>query len=350
MKPQASPPALNQNMSKSNNQGKVSVVMAVYNAELYLAQAVDSILGQSFTDFEFIVINDGSSDRSAQILSQYSDPRLKVYEHHNQGLAASLNRGIRASDGIYIARMDADDISEPERLKKQIKFLDDQPEYVLVGTKVMVMTDEGIPLYQMGCPLQDDELREVLNRGTSSPFVHGSVMFRKSVAIACGLYHEKMKTAQDLLLWRQMTKLGKVANLPDDLYRYRITPTAISSRPRSASVLKMKVVRRIADSGRVSEKDLRDLQKIDKDINPRLRRSWYELRMGKIYQARLLNQQMARHHFTKAIRANPFNINAWVNWIFSHGPIKWVRALKHWRYKGPKSMVTDIQQEEGRCN
>ena len=329
---------------------KVSVVMAVYNGELYLAQAVESILGQSFADFEFIVVNDGSTDRTSQILAGYRDPRLKVLHQPNRGLAPSLNRGIRASAGTYIARMDADDISEPDRLRLQVEFLDTHPDYVLVGTNALVMTEDGIPLYQKDGPQQDDELREVLTHGYESPFVHGSVMFRKSVAIACGLYHEKMKTAQDLLLWRQMIKMGKVANLPDVLYRYRITPTAISSRPRSAAVEKMRVVRRIVDTGRVSEKEVRELEQIDKNIDPRLRRSWYELRVGKIYQARLLNQPMARHHFAKAIRAYPFNTNAWVNWLLSYWPIKWVRALKRWRYGDPKSVATGIRAQEGRCN
>jgi len=320
----------------------VSVVMAVYNGESYLAQAVDSILNQSFTDFEFIVVNDGSTDRTAEILAQYRDHRIQVLVQTNRGLAGSLNRGIRESSGEYIARMDADDISEPDRLKRQVEFLDSYPEYVLVGTNATVMTENGVLLYNMDGPQQDGELRKTLMNGYVSPFVHGSVMFRKSAAMSCGLYNGKMTTAQDLLLWKQLIKIGRMANLPDVLFRYRITPTAISSRPKSVAEQKTEILRRIIDKGRVSEKDARELEQLNKGIDPRIRRSWYELRVGKIYQTRLLNQSMARHHFAQAVCGYPLNTNAWINWLLSYCPLRWVHTLKSWYsfdLKSPKKSI-----------
>ena len=157
---------------------RVSVVMAVYNGEAFLREAIDSILSQTFTDFEIIVVDDGSTDRKAQILSKYSDPGLSLLDQPNRGLAYSLNRGIQNCSGIYIGRMDADDISEPDGLKQQVEFIDSQPDYVLAGTNAMMMTEDRGLLCPMNEPLRDDDLRKILDNDCESPFVHGSVMFR----------------------------------------------------------------------------------------------------------------------------------------------------------------------------
>ena len=114
---------------------RVSVVMPAYNAEKYIGEAIDSILNQTFTDFEFIIIDDGSSDRTADIVKSYSDPRIRLLANErNSGIVASLNRGIQKATGKYIARMDADDYSRLDRIKKQVDFLDNHPEVIALGT------------------------------------------------------------------------------------------------------------------------------------------------------------------------------------------------------------------------
>src|SRR6185369_12980087 len=112
----------------------ISVVLPVYNGEEYLRESIDSILKQSYSNFEFLILNDGSSDRSEEIIQSYSDPRIKYHKHANCGLAATLNKGIELAKGEYIARQDQDDISLPTRLEKQITFLENHSEYAMVGT------------------------------------------------------------------------------------------------------------------------------------------------------------------------------------------------------------------------
>lgn len=122
---------------------KISVVMSVYNGERYLGEAVESIFNQTFSDFEFIIINDGSTDRTPEILTEIDDPRAKVINQPNRGLTASLNRAIRLAKGEYIARMDADDISEPTRLERQVEVLDRDPDVVLVACWYEVIDEKG---------------------------------------------------------------------------------------------------------------------------------------------------------------------------------------------------------------
>jgi glycosyltransferase involved in cell wall biosynthesis len=217
----------------------VSVVMSVYNGGSYLADAIDSILQQSFTDFEFIIVNDGSSDDSTNIINSFAkkDQRIKVLEQENQGLVASLNRGIRESAGQYIARQDADDRSALERLAKQVAFLQQHPHVVIIGSGIQVMDNEGKILHQHKVLLKDPELRqELLIR---SPFAHGSVVFKRQAAMDAGLYDAETWPAEDYDLWLRLSKYGELANLDECLYIYREHTAGISSQ--NAKIQKQKV-------------------------------------------------------------------------------------------------------------
>ncbi len=205
----------------------VSVVLPVYNGEMYIAQAVDSILNQTFKDFELIVINDGSTDKTAEILNKYTDPRLQIITQENKGLVAALNRGIEAARGTYIARQDADDASLPERLQLQSHYLQQHAETVIVGSSMSVMNKQGTITHKHSVLLHDPELRqELLIR---SPFAHGSVMFKKSAALTAGLYQQNFWPAEDYELWLRLSEHGKLANLDDYLYIYREHSGGISA-------------------------------------------------------------------------------------------------------------------------
>ncbi len=157
----------------------VSVVMSVYNGDLYLREAIESILNQTYTNFEFIIINDGSIDKSSEIIKEYSDPRIKLIEHENQGLARSLNKGIRMSNGEYIARMDSDDISFPTRLDKQVHFLLDNPDYVVVGSKAIIIEKGGAEIFYHESYTAWEDIK---TRLIKNPIFHSSAMFRKEIA------------------------------------------------------------------------------------------------------------------------------------------------------------------------
>ena len=198
---------------------KVSILMPVYNAERYLAQAIDSIINQSFTDWELIIINDGSTDQSKSIIESYNDPRIKHYENEaNLKLIKTLNKGIGLCTGEYIARMDSDDISQPERLQIQVDFLDKHPSYVMCGTNARVVDNGGKKIGKIRNLKRNNFLQ--INLLFSNPFVHPSVVIRRK-ALENNHYDEYFKHIEDYELWCRVALEGKIANICKDLILYR---------------------------------------------------------------------------------------------------------------------------------
>lgn len=199
---------------------QVSVLLTVYNGQAYLGEAIDSILGQTFTDFEFIIINDGSTDDSHKIIQSYKDPRITYIKQTNHGLIYSLNKGLQMAKADLIARMDADDISEPARLASQVAFMNSHPQHVLVGSNLVFINELGKTVLDSPLLLNDAELRlEMLIR---SPFGHPAIMYRKAAVINAGLYDPAYKSAEDYDLWIRLGQVGKLANDNKVLLRYRV--------------------------------------------------------------------------------------------------------------------------------
>ena len=199
---------------------KVSVIMPAYNAEAYIKEAMDSILGQSFTNLELIVINDCSADETEAVVSGYSDSRIIYLKNErNMGVAATLNRGLVAAGGEYIARMDSDDISMPGRLALQVRFLDQNPDYAICGSSLTVF-GENQPDRPFPYPETDKEIRA--NMMFNSPFAHPSVMIRAEMLKQCGKYYdENYEKAEDFELWYRLLRCGKGYNFQQPLLRYR---------------------------------------------------------------------------------------------------------------------------------
>jgi glycosyltransferase involved in cell wall biosynthesis len=196
---------------------KVTVLMSVYNGEKYLQESIDSILEQTFRDFEFVIVNDGSIDKTAEILKSYKDVRIKIVNNEkNIGLTKSLNKGLKIAKGEYIARMDADDISMSERLEKEIEFLESHQEHAVVGTFVKIMNENSEIIRLWDRPTKDIEIREFLKRDNC--IVHGSVMIRKSSLHDVGFYDKFMVRSQDYDLWLKLSEKYYLANIPEYLY------------------------------------------------------------------------------------------------------------------------------------
>lgn len=217
---------------------KVSMVLAVYNGGAKLRESIESIINQSFTDFEFVIVDDASTDTTAELLQEYAkkDSRIVVVTNtENLGLTKSLNKGIRASRGEYIARMDAGDTSEPSRFEKQVAFLDSHPKHGLVGTWAYVIDEDSKRVGVMKYPTEHTLLKKALIR--YNPIVHSSIMMRKSVVEACGLYNESWTYAQDYELYFRIVARSAIANLGEYLVSYRISPQSITRNKNKEQTL-----------------------------------------------------------------------------------------------------------------
>lgn len=206
----------------------VSVIMPVYNGANDVQKSLDTILTQTFRNFEFIVINDGSKDDTSSILNAVHDPRVRVIHQDNMGLAATLNRGINMALGKLIARQDHDDLSRPERLAKQVSFLLDHSECVLLGSAADIwVVNEPSNRYH-DHPTEHELL--AFDLLFNNPFVHSSVMMRRDAVLAIGGYttDKNRQPPEDYELWSRLARIGRVANLAERLLIYREMPHSMS--------------------------------------------------------------------------------------------------------------------------
>jgi glycosyltransferase involved in cell wall biosynthesis len=210
---------------------KVSVVMAVYNGARYVSQAIDSILSQTLEDFEFIIVDDGSTDGTSSILRSCGDRRIFILENENNvGLAESLNRGIAGARGQYVARQDADDISGPERLLRQAGYLDLHPTIGVVATATRWIDSEGNLLQIWPSGMDNGELQQRLLE--TCYLIHGSTMFRRRCFQEAGGYDASMRSGQDYDFWLRVSEVWDLVCLPDVLYTYRYHQDMASVRHR----------------------------------------------------------------------------------------------------------------------
>lgn len=204
---------------------KVTVLMPVYNGELYLKEAIESILNQSFKDFEFLIINDGSTDSSEEIIKSYRDSRIRlVNNERNLRLIATLNKGLELARGEYIARMDCDDISHPKRLEKQVKKMNSDESIAICGTGFKVIGKHGLK------PLILTDFKSIRNYlHIDNCMVHPSVMMRKSILQKNHYYYDPLYThVEDYELFVRISKNHKIVNLNKNLLYYRLSPNGIS--------------------------------------------------------------------------------------------------------------------------
>lgn len=209
----------------------VSVLLPVYNAEPYLAAAVESILRQSFSDFELLIIDDGSQDRSGQILQDYAqrDRRIRLIRRANRGLIATLNEMLDLAQGEFLARMDADDLATPERLARQVDFLQQHPEVVCVGGAFDLIDAQGRVVQRVPMPEQNAEIQQMLLIGRTI-INHPCALIRASALRQIGGYDPVMRTVEDLDMLLKLGEIGELANLPDTVLQYRFHFQSVSAQ------------------------------------------------------------------------------------------------------------------------
>lgn len=219
---------------------RVTVLLCVYNGEGYVREAIDSILAQTYGDFELLIVDDASTDATPAVLASIADRRLRVLQNReNLGLTRSLNIGLRASHGELIARHDADDLSYPDRLARQVAFLDDHPEVAAVGSQFVSISERGRrrpPHLWMKCQTALGIRWQLL---FENPFVHSSVMFRRNAVLEAGGYDESFRTNQDYELWSRLASRFQLRNLPEALVALRARASSISARYSEEAIRKV---------------------------------------------------------------------------------------------------------------
>lgn len=226
---------------------RVSVIMPVYNAREYLAQAITSILEQSFRDFEFIVLDDASQDGSWEIIQSFAgrDRRIvPLRNRENLKLSKTLNRGITQARGTYLVRMDADDISLPKRLAIQVAYMDAHSEVGISGGTMQVINARGKIIGRRRYHLEDAAIRGHIFR--YSPFSHPAVIIRKSVLDQAGPYDPEFNPAEDYELYFRLGRLARFGNVPESLIHYRVVPRSMTTGSTRAMELKTLAIRKIA--------------------------------------------------------------------------------------------------------
>lgn len=206
----------------------VSVILPVFNAERYLKYAIDSILDQTYKDFELIIINDGSTDKSRSLIDDYakSDDRIVVVHQENIGLVVTLNKAVKLARGTYIARMDGDDISLPRRLDIQVALMDENKKAVLCASCFDVINEYNEFVRLSTAPAFDKDLKRSMH--LYNPIAHGSVMFRRQAFIKAGEYSTEVGPVEDYDLWIRLAALGDFIYSPHSLFRWRMNPDGIT--------------------------------------------------------------------------------------------------------------------------
>jgi len=287
---------------------QISVIMSVYNGSRYLNESIASILSQTFTDWEFIIINDGSTDNSESIVQgwQNRDERIKLISRGHKGLTISLNEGLSYAQGEYIARMDADDIALPDRFAKQVAFLDENPDHVAVGCRMLVIDPEGMPIFTCSRLTTHEEIDAAYMAGQAGIIGHPAVMIRRRVIESIGGYREQFTYAQDRDLFLRLAEVGKLANLPDTLMQFRLNAKSMGHTQRSEQ-------KRCANLATIEAHQRRGLEppilsdsssELSKSISD-LHRQWVWLALG------AGNVTTARKHALLALARQPLAVESW---------------------------------------
>lgn len=290
---------------------RISVLLPLYNGEAYIREAVESVLAQTLGDFELLILDDGSRDRSSAIVREIArrDPRVRVIARENRGLTETLNELLTAARGDLVARMDADDVCLPDRFARQVAFLDARPEVVCVGGDVEMIDERGRLLTALELPTEDAEIQAKAVVG-HAPLFHPAAMIRRAALERIGGYRHEFWPAEDLDLWLRLGEVGALANLRGPVLRYRLHGASVSGtqveRQRAAA-------RRCCESAwqrrgiRDGRFEAGDAWRPGTDPHSQqrflLRFGWWAFASGQ--------RATALAYGWKAVRVRPFSLDGW---------------------------------------
>jgi len=304
--------------------------MPAYNADNYIHEAIESVLTQSFTDFELLIINDGSTDQTLDTINSFNDERIRVINQKNLGVAAALNVGLQYARSDYIARFDADDVCYPNRLQVQYDFMQRHPEYQIVGSAADYMDVEGQHLFtQEPAAFSNSQLQHL--KYDVCPFIHSTVLYKKNVVLGYGGYNEWAYTFEDHFLWLQILKDEKACNLPEALIKVRLNPESITIdekwRPRKFLNIKYNALRK----HHITKRDGEWLRKMGREqYSHRIKHGSYYALCGKKFLLNNHQPQKARTHIARAISIYPLRLDNYLFYTLSYMPqrlITWLHKI-----------------------
>jgi len=306
---------------------KVTILMPACNAGKYIAEAIRSVLEQTYADFELLIVDDGSTDDTVDVVRGFSDRRIRLLTKEKEGISVALNAGLQMARGTYIARFDADDICLPRRLERQVIFLDGHPAYLIAGSDAEYISENGEHLFHFRCTGHTH--REIIdNLYRCCPFIHSAVMYRKEAILRMGGYSRYAHNFEDYFLWVQLLKTGKCCNLPEPLLKVRINPSSVTIdekwRGRRFRRLKHAILERGVITREEGDELFRIIQRQD---NRKIKEGAYHALCGKKLLANNYRPAKARWHVAKAIHANPFRLDNYILLSVSFLPPGWIKWL-----------------------
>jgi glycosyltransferase involved in cell wall biosynthesis len=287
----------------------VSVCMPVYNGERFVAGAIESILSQTLEEFEFLILDDGSTDGSLGIMRRYAerDARIRVISRANTGIVGALNEMIGEARGELIARMDADDVSRPDRFERQVRYLKENPDCVLVGSRVLVIDSDGDPLVVLPTPLSHEEIENGLLNFRGQLIHHPSTMIRLRSLLEIGGYRPECREAEDLDLFLRLAEIGRIANLAEPLLNYREhsgKSSVVRAEAFASNVFRIVEEARRRRGLEPAAESMLEKLKLTQDMGTLHRTwGWWALGAGRV--------SVARKHARVSLAMKPCSLSSW---------------------------------------
>jgi glycosyltransferase involved in cell wall biosynthesis len=311
----------------NSNTPLVTVLMPAYNAEKYIAEAISSVLKQSFTDFELLIINDGSTDGTELVINSFNDNRIVIIKQANEGVSSALNLGLAHSRAKYVARFDADDICHPDRLKIQYEFITAYPEYSIIGSAADYVDANGHYIFTNHPAAHlNEEIQQL--KYSVCPFIHSAVLYKKDVIIKNGGYNEHAYTYEDHFLWVNILANEKACNLSQSLIKVRLNPESITIDEKWHSKKFLDIKYSTLKNRTITAAEGNILQQISgKNHSDKVKQGAYYALCSKKYLLDNYQPGKARHNVAKAISLNPLRLDNYLIYAVSFFPATFINWL-----------------------
>lgn len=314
------------------NGNKITILMPTYNTAAYIGEAISSVLVQDFEAFELLIIDDGSTDQTVNIIRGFEDNRIRIIRQEHSGISAALNRGLQEANTNYIARFDADDICLPGRLRKQYDFLENNPGYVICGGEAEYISANGEYLFDFKCPAYShEELLTIIKQ--ICPFIHSAVMYRKEAVLKAGGYPVHAHNFEDHILWIRLVSQGKFCNLQQQLIKVRFNPSSATIDEKWCSKEFNLLKRKILVQGYASAEDGERLKLLVQTQQTKdIKEGAYHALCGKKFLVNNHQPTRARGQFSRAIKLHPAKWENYALYLLSYFP----ESLIQWLYRKTK--------------